>query len=116
MKLTNEEKRIRIAEAVGWTSVCVDKNPCAPPRGSQPNSGECVALPGYFNDLNACHEAEKWAYKNQPPGWSMAYTEALREQSFKSRDAIEYNWTWHATAPQRFEALGQTLALWEAGQ
>lgn len=113
-KMTQEKKRIKIAEACGWTN---DGNYWIRPDGIR--TCQCAypeiltaSTPDYFSDLNAMHEAERWAYEKQPPGWSMSYNENLRLVTAQSKDPLEYNWAWHANAAQRAEAFGLTLNLW----
>ncbi len=88
MQLTNEQKRIKIAEACGWRY----KNTHAmwlSPSG-QPGFTDC---PDYLNDLNAMHEAEQ------------VLTDEQLEEYFTR---IHKNFS----ASQRAEAFGRTLNLW----
>lgn len=61
-ELTQNEKRIAIAEHFGWKKVAIEPRNWDGPSvrdtiGEQePNCPE--AIPQYFTDLNACHEAE----------------------------------------------------------
>lgn len=98
MQLTQEQKRIRIAEACGITDAWdVSRNPVgATACGWLGWSGDKqVAVPDYFNDLNAMHEAENW----------------LRTQGVVWVD-YENRITKCATASERAEAFGRTLNLW----
>jgi hypothetical protein len=111
--MTQDEKRIKIAEACGWIF-----NP--PPYREPPFSSGfkaeallCWVRPGnmshqtesppdYFNDLNACHEAEKILSIHQ-----------LNQMNDILWDLIEMKQhAWQASAAQRAEAFGKTLNLW----
>jgi hypothetical protein len=103
MKLTEQEKRIKLAEAQGLTGW-----------------EEARCLPDYFNDLNAVHELEKMllpddAYYSQRNFYSSEVGRVTGNdngQGWKplSNDAC-FN-ILHATAAQRAEAIGKTLNLW----
>jgi hypothetical protein len=98
--MTQEQRRIKLAEAFGMTGW-----------------EEARALPDYFNDLNAVHDA----VLNLPQG--------IRDNTYTSSLAIICGFNAHgfaswselhagrfevinATASQRAEALGKTLNLW----
>ena len=106
MKLTNEQKRLKIAEACGWKY----KNSHAmwlSPSG-QPGFTDC---PDYLNDLNAMHEAWKSciAFKDVVHKAFLKHLRSICEHEqdlFGCWDAI------NATAAQRAEAFGRTLNLW----
>lgn len=58
-KLTDEELRVEVAKALGWTEIC----PCTEYHWGEPWSGFDGRLrglpediPNFPNDLNACHE------------------------------------------------------------
>jgi hypothetical protein len=116
--MTQIEKKIKIAEACGWKSIpwsdlinpriaieqkhfCIDTEEFC-----------CLWLPNYFESLDACREMERIGYRDQPAGFSFLYNEKLKELTAKSHDALEYNWSWHASAATKAEAFGQTLKLW----
>jgi hypothetical protein len=115
MKLTEQEKRIKLAEADGW-----DESP----SGKWSNNGfilpDPLNPPDYFNDLNAVHELEKMllpddAYYSQRNFYSSEVGRVTGNdngQGWKplSNDAC-FN-ILHATAAQRAEAIGKTLNLW----
>jgi hypothetical protein len=113
MKLTQEEKRIKLAEAAGWTT---DKRGL----GWLSPHGYYAPPPDYFNDLNAVHELEKMllpddAYYSQRNFYSSEVGRVTgndNSQGWKplSNDAC-FN-ILHATAAQRAEAIGLTLNLW----
>jgi hypothetical protein len=97
MKLTEQEKRIKLAEAQGLTGW-----------------EEARCLPDYFNDLNAVHELEQQTWSKE---WNLRddFCDHLAliidpvhgYKGLKATDALK------ATAAQRAEALGLTLSLWE---
>lgn len=128
--MTQDQKRIKIAEACGW-SRCISREDdegrlwvkgVRPGRTVKDHYEEII--PNCFNDLNACREMEN------APGFDLtnsAYAKNLCAivlgfdvVKFDSY-AITLNW-WslkrvaRATAAQRCEALGRTLNLWEAGE
>jgi hypothetical protein len=54
---SDEEKRIRIAEACGFTNIGEHFGMLV---GDHPkNKTKAISVPNYLSDLNACHEAEK---------------------------------------------------------
>lgn len=84
MKLTEQEKRIKLAESQGLTSW-----------------EEARCLPDYFSDLNAVHELEKVMRPPKQETWCLweGYCRRIQDDP-------------HATAAQRAEALGLALNLW----
>jgi hypothetical protein len=104
--MTPEQKRIAIAEALGYTHVRIIKAIEGPPDigiGHHPTKPHSV--PDYLNDLNAMHEAEKVLTEEQRIDFidwlgvcGDFYTEA---------------WSMtHATAAEHAEAFGRSLKLW----
>jgi hypothetical protein len=121
--MTQDEKRIKLAEAAGWKGIvashmigyapwrlmpyekCVQKTPIDDLAGIPLDP-----LPDYFNDLNAVHELEKMLTDEQ---W-LEYREELRTIVI-GKIRLVSQWCkadLHTTAAQRCEALGQTLNLW----
>jgi len=108
--MTQEQKRIKLAEAGGWTNIReqdydhgysgddVRQYWMGTPPDDLPTQ-----LPDYFNDLNAVHELEKVLTEDQYDDY--------RQHLGK---AVGYLWRgiFSATAAQRAEALGKTLNLW----
>jgi hypothetical protein len=108
MKLSQKQKRVKLAEARGWifkpqefgwnftkldpTSYWIKYR-----KGEEP-------FPDYFNDLNACHEAETALSATQRPKY---VTLLCSLTSDRDGEGLVF-----ASAPQRAEALGQTLNLW----
>ena len=103
--MTDEQKRIKIAESCGWRKM-------AAPRelgfgASAPDKCWYFVhqLPDYLNDLNACHEMEKVLTFDQ----QYDYIEALEKFN---PDLPHQFGLCHASASQRAEAFGKTLKLW----
>lgn len=132
--MTQDEKRIKIAEACGLEVIHdprgpVDTRPspyrlkrdvyytplaAAQRRKSWPQSMSVRVVPDYFNDLNAMQEAVSHTYKTQPPGWLSSYEETLTELCGKRQHP---HWDpVFALAEDRAESFGLTLKLWEAGE
>lgn len=117
MKLTEEQKRIKIAEACGWTRMMWATDwrgrPSEPvemwvrPGDTRPH--EPNRLPAYFQSLNEMHEAEKTLSENDYYGlpYQQGYLDALLGLVGGGR-------AHSATAAQRAEAFGLTLGLWTA--
>lgn len=111
--MTQEEKRIKLAETAGWKVHPKDRFIVIPPNS--PHSVQPLStIPDYFNDLNAVHELEKvladrckendyWFFIRELLGFSDAQSDWDEVDHFKAV---------HATAAQRCEALGKTLNLW----
>lgn len=117
--MTQEEKRIKIAEACGWTwnAECDIGGQAFPECWTHDDhkmAFHSYELPDYFNDLNACHEMEKHV-----KGIGVPFTD---EQARRWLDSLigvcfkagEHTFTVCATAAQRAEAFGLTLGLWTA--
>jgi hypothetical protein len=115
--MTQEEKRIKLAEAARWKGISEQFLVGYAPWRTEPYSDrvnacpvdelECFPLdplPDYFNDLNAVHELEKVL---GPKGqWELYEKEVVK---------LTGGWgqAMHATAAQRAEVIGLTLSLWE---
>ncbi len=103
--MTNEEKRIKIAEACGLDSknicdctfaVTSDGSCCLECRG--------LIIPNYFSDLNACHEMEKTIWE------SSKWYEYVHQLDVEQQNGSQ-GWG-HAPASQRAEAFGKIMNLW----
>lgn len=120
--LTDDEMRVRIAEACGW-KVSHD-GPGGDWHGLNPRIHQAddatVTLPDYLNDLNAMHEAE-----NTLTGGDalIRYEQALRR--IMTQEDKDEHWTpvtlactriWHATARQCALAFLAILSEPEAGR
>lgn len=117
--MTDEEIRIAVARACGWTLE---------------NTGECRAWhkdgvmaeeapPDYHTDLNAMHEAEGLVIE---PHDMVNYAVTIRDVCRRDWIALgkrvlefnEYQWMYsdiHATARQRAEAFLRVKGLWKNG-
>lgn len=108
--MTDNEMRIAIAEACGWTNIIFrgvfepkerdfagTHASCTPPGATGKWQG---TLPDYINDLNAMHEAEEILWKRND--WSACNYEEKLEKMTSS-------WAWYATARQRAEAFLRTI-------
>ena len=103
--MTPEQKRIKIAEALGYTHVRIIKAIESPPDiGIGHHPTEPHSVPDYLNDLNAMHEAEK-----------VLLTKEQRRKYVRTLfQTTNTDWDSHcATAAQRAEAFGLTLNLWK---
>jgi hypothetical protein len=117
--MTNDEKRIAIAEACGYTETLVGEEnvygrrllPCGSRTGQD-------ALPDYLNDLNAMHEAFQMLDRFQ----RITYGRHLQEIvglhvigviSDYPHDLGRLAALAHATASQRADAFLLTLGLLE---
>jgi hypothetical protein len=104
--MTQEEKRIKLAEAARW-------KPDKRGLGWLSPHGYYAPPPDYFNDLNAVHELEQQTWSKE---WNLRdkFCDHLAliidpvhgYRGFTVSDALQ------ATATQRAEALGLTLNLW----
>jgi len=116
MKLTQEEKRIRILIAIGWSLVNVyqwdESNPSVrlPKQFHVDKYGVIHNAPDVFSDLNAMHEAEKTLETGLRGRYLLNLERTTNNAEQKAWPEVT------ATAAQRAEAFGLTLNLWEAGQ
>lgn len=110
VELTQEQKRVRIAEYFGWKGVHVTKFGVmigVPPSTHVPPYD--VLVPNYFNDLNACFEMEKVLTLEQ----MSQYGERLWDSCECSRNYDAPYWFLiHLTPNVRCEAFSKTLNLW----
>jgi hypothetical protein len=103
--MTQEQKRIKLAEVAGWEVHPKDRFFVIPPNS--PHSVQSLStIPDYFNDLNAVHEFEKLLYLHQ--FWSYADLLSITVDTSRGKDFYI-----SATAAQRAEAIGLTLNLWK---
>jgi hypothetical protein len=98
MKLTEQEKRIKLAEAQGLTGW-----------------EEARCLPDYFSDLNAVQEIQDKLTNDQQFEFVYHLNDVLELVPLSSpasyREVVLFAFA-NATAAQRSEALGLTLNLW----
>ncbi len=113
MVMTIKEKRIKIAEACGWTATVDEDQFWRATRadGSYTSELWCsqdnvwsVGIPDYLSDLNACHEMEKTIWE------SSKWYEYVYQLDVEQQNGSQ-GWG-HATASQRAEAFGKTMNLW----
>jgi len=101
--MSEEEQRIAIAEACGWTKTWAEKG-----TGQMEFHSHPVPLPDYLNDLNAMHEVEKILTNKQRE----KYIDTLLDAD---DNRIPYDECWfflHTTAAQRAEAFLKTINKW----
>lgn len=113
-ELTQEEKRIKIAEALGYTRCiggCQPKGETEPRYWRTPSGREVRVIPDYFNDLNACHEMEKQTPKEYASLLRLIVADAHHIKA-SDADCLSDNALVKATAAQRAEAFGLSLKLW----
>lgn len=112
--MTNEEKRIKIAEACGWKWTGHPDQLAATAGFSMPEkwvldpAGERQFrhnIPDYFGSLDAMHDAEKRIIGLNA---RLSYISEVAERA--GNTAFEMM---HATAAQRAEAFGKALGLWK---
>lgn len=127
--MTQEEKRIKLAEFAGWEGIVASHKIGYAPYRKEPysdrvnacpvNDLDCIPLdplPDYFSDLNAVHEL----VMSQPKEVRSRFRVELQwlitkpcKVSGIQLNAENYDQWFHATAAQRCEALGLTLNLWK---
>ena len=119
--MTDNELRVKIAEACGWRHFgCTGCNatPCRCTEWIHEDRGPC-SLPDYLNDLNAMHEAEKELTPEQQYEYGEHLAALCIGKEFHERDDdgdgfIPNGFGWflaiHATARQRALAFVQTIA------
>lgn len=100
--LTQEEKRIHIAKACGYS-------PHIEGRWIEPDGKMSVSvLPDYFADLNECAKMERTMTNDQ----RYAYDKKLQIVLLEGAKCQEDYWLISAKAEFRSEAFGLTLGLW----
>jgi DNA-binding protein Fis len=114
--MTQEEKRIKLAEAGGWKRIPAETVGAAAKlfygdiwwRDAENNTIACAdQLPDYFNNLNAVHELEQWMFQ------SYETLEGAERLSLYTKLLCKLEHPLFATAAQRCEAIGLTLKLWK---
>ncbi len=114
--MTQDEKRIKIAEACGWKRLTGEPQDMLWPCNSYVTGKDGIIMkkpgvthrhgvspPDYFNDLNACHEMEEFISSSLRLRYTLNLTD-ITDDFFWSKA--------RATAAQRAEAFGLTLNLW----
>jgi hypothetical protein len=115
--MTQEEQRIAIAEACGWTATVDDDQFWRATRadGSMTSDLWCSmssvwnsGIPDYLNDLNSMHDAEELFYSKAD---TLEGAERMRDYSKLLCRIAKY--PLRATASQRAEAFLRTISKWE---
>ncbi len=106
--MSPEAQRIKIAEACGWVMRKNVSDWLAPDGMVYQNWGGFTSCPDYLNDLNACHEFEKYikAKPNRRDGVVYAYVYENHLSELTGGEPI------YATATQRCEAFLRTIGKW----
>lgn len=112
--MTQEQKRIKLAEAGGWKVHPKDRFTVIPPNS--PHSVQPLStIPDYFNDLNAVQELQDKLTNDQQFEFVYHLNDVLELVPLSSpasyREVVLFAFA-NATATQRSEALGKTLNLW----
>jgi hypothetical protein len=119
--MTQEEMRIKIAEACGWTTKAFtgfsgeDDEWFTEDRVYKPN-GDWATIgkyPDYPNDLNAMHEAEKTLTEKEQVWYLQKLTQVRLKQGSGGIIACIIDKTTFATAAQRAEAFLRVKGLWK---
>ena len=117
--MTQEQKRIKLAEASGWIYDPQEEYSWQDPEG------EGYRYPrDYFNDLNAVHKLWNTLIKGNDELEDKLSIELLRQigsddpSNGGRPNGSDATWALasNATAAQRAEAIGLTLSLWEASK
>lgn len=116
--MTQEQKRILIAEACGWKR---HYNTDTQWRydGDGPDDWIVVdELPDYFNDLNAMHEARSTLASDKLRQYGLELNQlcvakmradgCITQADFDNQPC----WIFHTDAAMQAEAFGRTLGLW----
>jgi hypothetical protein len=114
--MTQEQKRIKLAEAAGWKRIPAETVGAAAKlfygdiwwRDAENNTIACAdQLPDYFNDLNAVQELVMTLSDEDKCRFSGRLMDLTGDRKF------ELFLTINATAAQRCEAIGLILNLWK---
>jgi hypothetical protein len=120
--LSQETKRIRLAEAAGW-KVNPDQMLALafPDQRVDPTTGKIQVIPRYFSSLDAIAQIEATLTEPQLQRYGDALQDAVNYYCVgyvpnHGRDLVSLARIATAKPEQRCEALGQTLGLWQPGQ
>lgn len=111
-ELTQEQKRIKIAEACGWINCEIIQYEGFSMKAIGYRSKSAIgfeSLPDYFNDLNAMHEAIETLDDYQKVDFVEKLKQVTMAYSSTYRHVFEML---TSTATQRAESFGKTLGLW----
>ena len=109
--LTEEQKRIKLAEFEGFKIPKIYKDGTCHSDYWEWKDFESKTIPDYFHDLNAVSKLEERLTNEQKDD----YVEKLSPTG-KSRCPWSTFTILHASATQRSEAIGITLGLWKEGE
>ena len=101
--MTNEDKNLKICDALRWTEIKKKTLINLFPSGIHPKTGEFDLLPNHFTDLNACHEALLSQCDPQ-------FIEEFEANLWSVMGNV--GWLTTASASQFAEAFGLTRGLW----
>lgn len=99
--MTNEEIRIKVAEAMGWEVISDTLCNVKPDKNGDPEIEPIAPLPNYPEDLNACAEFEKMMTDEE----HNRYRAHLYGMTFNPRECFS------ATARQRCLAYLKTKRI-----
>ncbi len=105
--MTEHDQRIAIAEWMGILTDDMRRALVDYRDDGRPAAVLFTLVPDYTRDLNAMHSAEQKLTRDQ----CFQYGQELAAVLLRLAEP-GYNFTWHATAAQRCEALLRTLNLW----
>ncbi len=116
--MTPNEQQIAIAEACGWTGIYTGSDKKSYGHHENQTTTLREPIPGYLNDLNAMHEAEKVLTDNFTTQDFQLARFIGHLENVVSRDVAipPVGWSWAlvtSTAAQRAEAFLRTLDLWK---
>lgn len=107
--MTEQELNKAIAEKCGYSDLRGQGETLV--AWKNPKSPYPVCIPSYTTDLNACHAAEATLGGGEQFGkYQLVLMEVL--EAHAKRDGADY-WIFHATAPQRANALARTWGIWK---
>ena len=104
-RMTDEEKRIRIAELCDWEHIGPDGRHM-PPYLYGTRGVRRERIPDYLNDLNAMHAAEKMLWEHANPFLKELYADNLERIMLENTMDC---YMWYCTARQRADAFLLTL-------
>ena len=105
--MNEDDQKIAIAEACGWTVINGYICHVTPDKNNEPVIATIAPLSDYLNDLNAMHEAEKVLTADQ----ARAYDKEQQKIGFRERLAGAF-WMWHLPANWKAEAFLRTIGKW----
>jgi hypothetical protein len=116
--MTLEEKRIKIAEHLGWKGPFGWGNAPTYQGGEEQGlvgidpDGDVQILPNFFRDLNDCHEM----LRTMPYEKEASYMHILTYKIMMKDEGVSEFDKHMATPCQRSAAFGLTFGLWKDGE